>query len=71
MKILPQTRQEISNAYRISHRTFDRWLKRAGIQLTPGLITPKELQLIYDTFGPPDKDQQVVSEPQAIPNPGR
>ena len=53
MKTNLQTRQQVATAYRISYRTFNRWLKRAGIKLTSGLLTPKELKLIYEAFGPP------------------
>lgn len=50
-----KSRQQIADEYGISRWTFDRWLKKAGISLPSGLISPVQQQLIYDTFGDPQK----------------
>jgi DNA invertase Pin-like site-specific DNA recombinase len=42
-----KTRQQIARELGVSRRTFYRMLKRKGINLTPGLITPKEQEKIY------------------------
>jgi len=51
-----KTRQEIADEYKISRWTLDRWLKKAGIDLSSGLISPKEQQLVYERFGYPNKE---------------
>ena len=53
--IKAKTRQEIANEYGISTRTFTRWIKKAEIKLTAGLIDPYHLELIYQKFGYPEK----------------
>lgn len=50
---VPKTRQQIANEYDISRRTFYTWLRREEIVLEGRLITPKEQELIYQTFGIP------------------
>lgn len=54
-----KTRQQVANEYGISRRTFYDWLKKAGIELKDGLLTPKELDIIYQRFGDPEKSQQT------------
>jgi len=51
-----KTQQELAAEYKISQRTFRRWLKAAGIKLSGKLVTPKEQDLIYETFGNPWKE---------------
>ena len=55
-----KTRSQIAHEYGISRWTLGRWLKRAGIKLSSGGVTPKEQELIYQTFGelqkPPKKN---------------
>lgn len=48
-----KTRQEIAEEYGISRRTLQRWLKKMGINLTNGLLTPSEQRQIYKKFGLP------------------
>ncbi len=55
----PKTRQEIADAYGISRKTFQRWLKKKNITLDAGLIKRPDLELIYQTFGlPPGFDKR-------------
>lgn len=48
-----KTKQEIANEYGVHRNTFAKWLKEKDIQLSRKLITPKEQELIYETFGQP------------------
>ena len=48
-----KTRQEIADEYGIGRKTFYRWMKKAGLQVTNGLLSPLEIKLIYNTFGKP------------------
>ena len=51
-----KTRRQVAGEYGISRRTFYNWLKDSDIKLSRGkLITPKELEQIYATFGRPRK----------------
>lgn len=53
-----KTRTEFADEYKVQPRTFRRWLKNANIILPKGYITPKSQQLIYDTFGNPNEQNQ-------------
>jgi hypothetical protein len=53
--LVAKTRKEVADEYCISERTLFRWLKRANIKLTLGLIRPCDLRIIYDTFGIPKR----------------
>lgn len=60
-----KTRQEMADEYGIGRKTFYRWMKRAGIQVTNGLLYPLEIEVIYNTFGNPysaDKEDRVFIE---------
>ncbi|MFK7946627.1 MAG: hypothetical protein AB8G11_03480 [Saprospiraceae bacterium] len=57
-----KTREEFANEYQVKPRTFRRWLKRANIILPKGYITPKYQELIYDTFGNPNRKKQNLTE---------
>jgi hypothetical protein len=48
-----KTRQQLAAEYGLHRNTFTRRLKRAGIQLPPGLVYPKEQQKIYEILGAP------------------
>jgi predicted site-specific integrase-resolvase len=48
-----KTRKQIADEYGISRKTFQRWRKKENIKLSNGLITPKELDEIYEIFGKP------------------
>lgn len=51
--IKTKTRQEMASDYGIDRKTFYRWLKRANLPITNGLLCPLEIELIYNTFGKP------------------
>jgi len=51
--IRSKTRQEIACEYGIGRKTFYRWMKRAGLRVTNGLLCPLEIEVIYNTFGKP------------------
>jgi len=48
-----KTRQEIAIEFGISTKTFSRWLKKEKINISNGLITPKDQEKIYEIFGHP------------------
>lgn len=48
-----KTRSQIAAEYGICRKTLYNWLKKEGIQLRQGLITPKELARIYAVLGNP------------------
>lgn len=50
-----KTRDEVAVEYGINVRTLYRWLNSADIKIPKGLIKPCHLQIIYDTFGIPQK----------------
>ena len=49
-----KTRQEIANEYGIDRKTLYRWLKRENINISKGLVTPKEQKEIYEKLGKPE-----------------
>ena len=49
-----KTRAEVANEYGINVQTLSRRLRKANIVLPRGVIMPCDLQIIYDTFGPPE-----------------
>lgn len=48
-----KTRKQIADEHGISRKTFQRWRKKASIELSNGLITPKEQEEIHSIFGKP------------------
>ncbi len=54
----PKTRKEIANEYGITRKTLYNWMKEKKIMIKGSLITPKEQELIYQTFGIP----QLISK---------
>lgn len=48
-----KTREEVAKEYGISRRTFYNWLKQAGIHTQRCMLTPLDIQKIYDHFGRP------------------
>lgn len=52
-EIKAKTRSELATECCICVRTLYRWLKLANINLSKGLIKPKDLQRIYSIFGRP------------------
>jgi DNA invertase Pin-like site-specific DNA recombinase len=55
-----KTRKEVAIEYGIEVRTLYRWLKKEDIRLSKGLIKPKHLKTIYETFGKP----QILTGPE-------
>ena len=56
MKELSKTRYQIADEYGICTKTLYRWIKEKKLNISKGLLTPKEQKIIYETFGaPPDK----------------
>ena len=48
-----KSRKIVADEYGISVRTLYRWLKKANINIPPGIVKPFNLNIIYETFGPP------------------
>jgi hypothetical protein len=48
-----KTRHEIADEYGISVKTLHRRLKKADINLSKGIIMPKDVIIIYRAFGVP------------------
>ena len=48
-----KTRIEIADEYGIGRKMLDRKLKRAGIELKLGKVSPNEQEVVYKYFGPP------------------
>ena len=54
MIISPKTRQQVAEEYGICVRTLARWIKIHKLPITSNrLLLPKDLILIYETFGYP------------------
>jgi len=49
-KLGAKTRKQIAEEYNICRKTFNRWLKKHNINLTNGVISPKEQEIIYKKF---------------------
>ncbi len=57
-----KTRKMVADEYTIHVKTLMRKLERAGIELPPGDISPKDQCRIYDHFGlPPGVSYPVLS----------
>lgn len=50
-----KTRQEIADEYAVSTKTLSRWLKKKNLDISSGLVTPKEQKQIYEELGEPPK----------------
>jgi hypothetical protein len=63
-----KTRQMIAKELSISRKTLEKKLQKAGIELPPGLISPKNQQIIYDFFGIPitNSAQNVSNLPNYV-----
>lgn len=48
-----KSRKEIANEYNVSRKTLYRWIKEKGLNLSKGLLSEEEQQLIYQSFGTP------------------
>ena len=52
-----KSREQIANEYGICVRTLRRWIQKKKLTIKNGLISPKEQELIYKTFGNPNELQ--------------
>jgi len=57
-KQICKTRQQLADEYGICCKTFNKLLKKKGIKLDKGLITPKDQKIIYKTLGIPDNSKK-------------
>lgn len=48
-----KTRVEVASLYGISARTLSRWMKKRNLKVSRELLNPKDLELIFETFGSP------------------
>jgi len=48
-----KTRKEIASEYGIDPHTLKNWLKRDGLNIPSGDLSPKSQRLIYHTYGSP------------------
>ena len=48
-----KTRQEVANEYGITRRTLYNWFTSAGLKFDRKILTPRDLTIIYATFGNP------------------
>ncbi|NTW18187.1 MAG: DUF4248 domain-containing protein [Nostocales cyanobacterium W4_Combined_metabat2_030] len=53
--MLVQTRKEMANLYKIHHTTLARRLRELGIPANGKRLTPKQVRLIYEELGEPEK----------------
>lgn len=49
-----KTRQEMAAEYGVDRKTFYGMLKKVGVCIPPGLVSPKYQELIYRHFGKPN-----------------
>ena len=58
-----KTREEVATMYGISRRTLHEWFKKAGIEVPErALLTPKNLERIYEIFGNPENPTLVSQD---------
>ena len=58
-----KTKQQMADEYGVCRKTFNKLLLKEHIQLTRGLISPKDQLNIYDKLGTPD----ITQKSQFIP----
>lgn len=51
----PRNRNELAKEYGISVRTLNRWFKRESLNIPNGIIIPKNLQIIFEKIGFPER----------------
>lgn len=51
-----KTRRQLADEYGITPRTLRRWLKKYDIALPNRFLCPKEIEIIYEKFGNPQKE---------------
>jgi DNA invertase Pin-like site-specific DNA recombinase len=52
-----KTREQIALEFGISRKTLYNWLKNEKITIKSRLVSPKDLALIYERFGRPEKQR--------------
>ncbi|NMB52578.1 MAG: hypothetical protein GX999_09645 [Bacteroidales bacterium] len=57
-----KTRQELANEYGITTRTLNNRLKKANLYIPDGIIFPKYLRKIYNTFGIPSRKADSIAK---------
>ncbi len=63
-----KTREEVAALYGVSRKTFYKWLSKSEINLPERtLITPKQLEKIYDTFGVPETAEESGQKYPIVP----
>ncbi len=53
MENIAKTRYQIAEEYGVCTKTFSKWLIKNKINIGPGLITPKEQEIIHSKLGFP------------------
>ncbi|MFN0175695.1 MAG: hypothetical protein ACKVU0_13675 [Saprospiraceae bacterium] len=48
-----KTRIQIAAEYGIDPHTLKNWIKRDGLDVPPGDLSPKSQRLLYETYGTP------------------
>jgi len=54
-QLKPRNRNELASVYGISVRTLNRWFKRESLNIPKGIIIPRNLQIIFEKIGFPDR----------------
>jgi len=54
-----KSRQQIVEEYGISVRTLYRWFKRENMNISSRLTYPRDLRIIYKTFGTPENPKNA------------
>lgn len=52
--MIPLTKKELAQAYKVSPGTLRNWLKKIGFTGTSKILMPTELSQIYDKYGNPN-----------------
>ena len=53
--LVTKTRQQVAEEFGISVKTLNRRLKKENIIVESGILFPKTLEIIYSTFGVPER----------------
>jgi hypothetical protein len=61
-RYIKKTRQELANEYGITTRTLNNRLKKANLYIPDGIIFPKYLRKIYNTFGIPSRKVDSIAK---------
>jgi len=60
-----KTRQQLADEYRVCRKTFVRLIRKKGIKLDRGLVSPRDQQIIYLKLGFPGKDRAFPISPES------